>query len=266
MLESAVTMLFVPGNRPDRFDKAHATGADVVLLDLEDAVPRDDKESARGHVRQYLAGGGGGVIRVNAVGTPWHEEDQILAAEAGCPVMLPKAEDPAEITAVLAALAPNSGVIALIETARGVLAAAEVCAVPGVVRVALGNADLAAELGVDPSDYASLVLARQHLVLAAAASRIAPPVDGVTTAVGDELEVLADARRGASLGFSGKLCFHPSQVDPVRAAFRPGADALEWARKVVDTPGDGARVVDGRMIDEPLVRRARALLARAGSE
>ena len=263
---AATSLLFVPGDRPDRFDKAAAAGAGAVIVDLEDAVGEDDKDTAREHVRGWLAGGPAGevVVRVNAADTPWHDADLAMAAALGVPVMLPKAQDP-EVVARVADAVGEAGVVPLVETARGVVAAVAVCAVPGVLRPAFGNVDLAGQLGVDPGDRQALLLSRLTLVLAAASAGIAPPLDGVTTALRDEELLRADLAHAVSLGFGGKLCIHPSQVAVIGAALRPSEEDVAWARRVVATEGQAVAVVDGAMIDRPVLARAKAVLARAGA-
>jgi citrate lyase subunit beta/citryl-CoA lyase len=260
-LSAARTLLFVPGDRPDRFAKAGAAGADVVILDLEDAVAASRKDAARARVRGWFAAGGTGIVRVNGAGTPWHEADLDLAAALRIPVLLPKAEDPDDVARVVAALR-GGPVIALVETAAGVLAAPAVCAVTGVVRPAFGNVDLAAELGVDPADHVALAHARQSLVLAAAAAGTAPPVDGVTTAITDDDALRDDLRHAVRTGFTGKLCIHPRQVATAREAFAPTPEQLAWARRVLAAAPDGAAAaVDGHMVDGPVLARARRFLA-----
>jgi citrate lyase subunit beta/citryl-CoA lyase len=261
-VRAAAVFLFVPGDRPDRFAKADAAGADAVLFDLEDAVAAPAKEQAREHVRAWLASGRPGVVRINGVGTPWHEADLAMAAGQGAAVVLPKAEDPAAVARVAAVL-PATGVFPLIETAAGVLAAPAVCAAPGVVRPAFGNVDLAAQLGVDPADHLALAQARQTLVLAAAGAGVGAPVDGVTTAVHDDDALRDDLQHAARLGFGGKLCLHPRQVAAVRAALRPTPDQVRWAQRVVAHADGAVALLDGQMVDKPVVDRARALLASA---
>ncbi|WP_181780319.1 HpcH/HpaI aldolase/citrate lyase family protein [Pseudonocardia pini] len=257
---AATTFLFVPGDRPERFAKAAAAGADLIILDLEDAVAPEAKEQAREHVRAWLAAGEPAMVRVNPPGTPWHAED--LAAVAGTPVMLPKAQDPAEVAAVVAAV--GSEVVVLVETALGIHRAVEVCAVPGVVRAGFGSVDLAAELGVDPNDREALRYARSALVLGSRAAGVGAPIDGVTTAVRDEEVLRADCAHGLGLGFTAKMCIHPAQVGPVAEAFAPTAEEVAWARSVIAAAaGGGVAVVDGKMVDKPVVERAQALLARA---
>lgn len=258
------TALFVPGDRPDRFAKAAASGADLVILDLEDAVAPGSKADARRAVADWLATGPSAVaVRINPPSTPWYDDD--VAALPAVPVMLPKAQDPAEVAALVAALGSHARVIPLIETALGVHRAAEVCAVAGVVRPAFGSVDLAAELGVDPADVEALRHARSALVLAARVAGVGAPIDGVTTAVRDEEALLADCAHALSLGYTAKLCIHPAQVAPASHAFAPGREEVEWARKVlVAAAGGGVAVLDGKLIDRPVELRARSILLRAG--
>ncbi len=248
---AATTFLFVPGDRPDRFGKAVASGADVVILDLEDAVAPSAKEAARASVRDWL-GRDRAMVRINAPGTPWFDADAAMVAARGVPVMVPKAETPG-------VLAGFREVIALVETARGVEAAGELAAVPSVRRLAFGSIDLAAELGVAPEDREPFAYARSRLVIASAAAGLAPPVDGVTTDLRDPSRLAEDVRYARRMGFGGKLCVHPEQVGPVRDGFAPTEAELTWARRVL-AAGDPVSVVDGRMVDKPVLARARHLL------
>ena len=247
----ATTFLFVPGDRPDRFGKAVASGADVVILDLEDAVAPGDKDSARAHVETWLQDNEA-VVRINAPGTPWFAADADLVTSRGVPVVVPNAEAP-EV------LAGFREVVALVETARGVERAGELAAVPSVTRLAFGSVDLAAELGVAPEDREPFAYARSRLVFASAAAGLAPPVDGVTTDLRDDEALEADVRYARRMGFGGKLCVHPRQIAPVRAGFAPTAAEREWARSVL-TAGESASTVDGRMVDKPVLDRARRIL------
>ncbi|MFK8843932.1 HpcH/HpaI aldolase/citrate lyase family protein [Streptomyces sp. Ac-502] len=261
-LAAARSLLFVPGDRPERFDKAVASGADVVIVDLEDAVAPADKERARAHVAAWLAAGNSAMVRINAPGTPWCDDDGAMAA-CGVPVMVPKAEDPE----VLADFARRTGgkcpVVPLVETAAGIERAVEVCAAPGVVRVALGNVDLAGQLGVAHDDHEALAYSRSRLVSASAATGLCAPVDGVTTSVKDVDVIAADVAHARRFGFAGKLCVHPAQIAVVAEGFAPTAQEREWARSVV-AAGDSVTVVDGHMVDKPVLERARRILAAGG--
>ena len=248
---AATTFLFVPGDRPDRFGKAAAAGADAVILDLEDAVAPAAKDSARAAAGAWLERNDA-MVRINPPGTPWFEADAALVAARGVPVVVPKAENPG-------VLAGFREVVALVETARGVERAGELAAVASVSRLAFGHVDLAAELGVAPEDPEPFVYARSRLVIASAAAGLAPPVDGVTTDVRDDARLEADVRYARRLGFGGKLCVHPRQVAPVRAGFAPTEAERDWARRVV-TAGAAVSLVDGRMVDKPVLARARHIL------
>lgn len=249
----ATTFLFVPGDRPDRFGKAAASGADAVILDLEDAVAPADKDAARAHVETWLEDHQA-LVRINAPGTPWFAADAALVTARGIPVVVPKAENPG-------VLAGFREVVALVETARGVERAGELAAVPSVTRLAFGSVDLAAELGVAPEDPEPFAYARSRLVIASAAAGLAPPIDGVTTDLRDDDTFDRDVRYARRLGFGGKLCIHPRQIAVVRAGFEPTDTEREWARNVL-TAGESASTVDGRMVDRPVLARARRILGK----
>lgn len=266
---SARALLFVPGNRPERFAKAAAAGADVVVVDLEDAVPAGEKEGAREAVAAWLGDGAlphgmGAAVRVNAVGTPWHEADVAAVAGHAAAVVLPKAE-PGEALESLAARTP---VVALVETATGILDAREVAGVPGVVRLAIGTFDLAVELGVDPLDREALLAARSAVVLASAVAGLPGPVDGVRAAIDDDAGLHEEATAARRLGYAGKLCIHPRQVPTVLGVFRPTDEEAAWARSVLAAvdPGTGVARVDGAMVDKPVLDRARRILEQLGQK
>ncbi len=256
---TASTFLFVPGDRPDRFARALASGADVVVCDLEDAVGPAAKDEARDQVAAAAAGGARVAVRVNAVGTPWHDADVAVAVEHGLPVVLPKAD--------LSSVSSLHGrqevpMVALVETARGLLDAAGLAALAGVDRLALGHLDLAAELGVDPDVREVVDAARTTLVVASAAAGLVGPVDGVTPQVRDTDRLAADAAHAARLGLRGTLCIHPAQVAVAAAAHLPAGDEVAWAERVLAGAADGVALVDGRMVDAPVLARARQVLAR----
>lgn len=256
-IANARTLLFVPGHRPDRFAKAAASGADAVVLDLEDAVGAGSKEQARAHVRSWLSEGHRALVRINATGTPWYADDLELIREFGCPVMLPKAEDPSHVDGL-------SAVVPLLETALGIEHAVAVCSAPGVIRPAFGSIDLAAQLGVDHRSHEALRYARSSVVLAAAAAGCAAPIDGVTTALDDEAALQADLDEAITIGYTGKLCIHPNQVDIANRRLRPTDAEIEWARSVLTgATDDSVTVRNGEMIDRPVLLRARTILARA---
>lgn len=257
-LPSIVTPLFVPGNRPDRFAGAARSGADAVIIDLEDAVPAEAKDAARRALSTDFTDLPV-IVRINAVGTQWHEAD--LAALANLPVagiMLPKSE----MAADLERIARTAPVIALVETVRGIVNARSLAASGKAARLAFGSVDYAADLGCEHVRDA-LAAARAELILASRLADLPAPLDGVTTDVSDADAASDDARHARSLGFGGKLAIHPRQIDPIRTAFRPTDAELHWACTVLES-GDGAAKVDGEMVDEPVRRRARAMIARGG--
>jgi citrate lyase subunit beta / citryl-CoA lyase len=261
---TAGTWLFAPGNRPQRFVKAWSSGADLVVLDLEDAVPATEKDQARDEVSSVDPGAARLIVRVNAVGTPWHDDDLAALAGRDVVVMLPKAEATADVAATMNRLGPRAAVIPLVETARGVQRSWQLAEAPGVVRLALGHLDLATQLGIDPSDRTALLFARSTLVAASAGVGLAGPVDGVTTALRDDAVLKADVTHARSLGFEGKLLIHPAQIAASAAALRPPPDDVAWARTVLaSTDTDGVRQLDGAMVDAPVVARAQRILARA---
>ncbi|MDR7166921.1 citrate lyase subunit beta/citryl-CoA lyase [Nocardia kruczakiae] len=264
-VDTAATWLFVPGDRPDRFAKAQAAGADLVVLDLEDAVAPDRKDEARDYVHQWLAGGNRSAVRINAAGTHWYAEDLAMLAQHRAIVMIPKAEEPDALLNAAAGL-DSPLFIALIETARGVLNAAALADSPEVRRLAIGTFDLAAQLGIDPSDRDALAASRSALVLASAAAGLPGPIDGVTGSI-DEPELLtADVNYARRLGFTGKLCIHPRQVATAAAALRPSSDEIRWATSVVEAvSADGVAVLNGQMVDKPVVDRAHRILLQAGT-
>lgn len=259
-----ITPLFVPGNRPERFTKAAASGADAIILDLEDAVAPGQKLQARAALRRQgaLPENTTIFVRINARATPWYKED--LEALAGLPlagVMLPKTEAATDIQAVSQALL-NLPIIALIESAKGVAAARSIAHIPDVARLAFGSIDFCADLGAEHTRDA-LLLARAELVLASRLGGLAAPLDGVTAAINDAALIEDDARYAQSLGFSGKLCIHPKQIAPARRGFMPSAEDIAWAKHILKRAEDGAAAVDGAMVDAPVRARARQILARA---
>lgn len=260
---SEKSFLFVPGNRPERFDKACAAGADAVILDLEDAVAPTGKEGAREAVRRWLQQGGRAWLRVNGTETPWHQHDLALLDLAGVQgVLLPKAEDAHELQALARHVRSGKPLVPLIETAAGLWNARELASVAGVQRLAFGSVDFQVDLSIH-GDGDELLFARSQLVLASRVAGVLPPVDGVTVAIEDDGVLQADVARARRLGFGGKLCIHPRQVAAVQASFRPAPADLEWARRVIeatDTAGHDAVRLDGKLVDKPVIDRARALL------
>jgi len=271
-LAFCTNFLFVPGTRPDRFLKALNSGAGGVIIDLEDAVGVDDKEKARGLVRQAWTDFSDPqkkqlVIRINAPGTQFYGADLALAEEINAPCLLiPKSESRDQINGA-AQILPTTAIIPMIETALGLDCLKEIANAQQVLRLALGNLDLQADLGMVCDEQESeLLTARFQLVFQSRVAEIAPPVDGVTPSTTDENRISADAVRAKRMGFGGKLCIHPNQISLVRKAFEPSAAEIDWAQRVVQADQDshgGAVKLDGRMIDRPVVLLAQRTLSQA---
>jgi citrate lyase subunit beta/citryl-CoA lyase len=269
------SMLFMPGTRADMIAKIPRFAPDVAIADLEDAVAPGDKDSARRTTAAAIDaldpdGPGTVLVRVNPVGTPWFAAD--VAAAAGCAaagVVVPKLATRQQLAEVTRALAEHSWtgalVIAGIETALGV---ADVRALldSGAGRLSgayFGAEDYIADIGGRRSPGGEEVLyARSQVCLAAYLAGI-PAIDQVTVDVADEAQFLADARRGQSLGYQGKMCIHPRQVGLAHQVFTPTSEEVAHARAVVAAGAAGVGVVDGQMVDGVHVRMARAVLARA---
>ena len=265
-VEAARSFLFVPGNRPDRFAKAQASGADLVVLDLEDAVPAAAKETALHSVVEWAQEHEGCLVRLNGVGTPWIGTELRALRGTGIAVMLPKAERVEDVVRVVDEV--SGSLVALVETPRGILDARTLAESGAVTRLALGTVDLAACLGVDPASRSALAPARWSVVVASAVAGLAAPVDGVTTVLDDPEALESDVAHALELGFGGRLCIHPRQVQVTNVGMGPSTQELAWARRVLaGAQEEGARVVDGAMVDAPVVARARRIVSStAGME
>lgn len=269
----ARTYLFVPGNRPERFAKALASGADAVVLDLEDAVAEDAKAAARDAISNWAALAAADerrrvVVRSNDAASPHFADDLRLLRDAGlASLMLPKAEHVEHIGAVRAVL-PEAGILPLVESARGIARCEAIAAAPGVVRLVFGTLDFALDLDLDiDADAEPLAYAAGQLAIASRVAERLPPVAGVTPQIDDEARLLADLAWARRRGFGAKLCIHPKQVAPVHAALAPSAQELEHARRVLaaEAASPGAARLDGRMVDRPVVLMAQRVLRRAGN-
>ncbi|OAF12903.1 hypothetical protein AYJ54_44965 [Bradyrhizobium centrolobii] len=256
------SFLFVPANRPERFDKAAASGAHQIILDLEDAVAPADKEAARGFVAQWRRRTDA-IVRVNGADTGFFAADMAMVRSAGVTkVMLPKAE-PAALDRLAGALDRPCQVIALIETVKGYAELRNIGKSGLVSRFAFGNLDFGIDAGVTET-AGELDPVRLQIVLESRLAGLAPPIDGVTTSWADPAAFSAAVGRAKALGFGAKLCIHPAQVGLVNDAFRPTAEELDWARRVMeaaDSGRGGAVALDGKMIDAPVIRRAQLILA-----
>lgn len=258
----ARSFLFVPGNRPERFAKACAAGADVVIVDLEDAVPPADKLAARDALAAWLSPAHPVLVRINSADSAWFRGDLALCGLPGVAgIVLPKAERTQDLAEIAAAGA--QAILPLIESAAGIWNGVELARSPRVQRLVFGAIDFSFDLGISEG-YEQLLYFRSQLVLMSRVAGIAAPVDGVTVALDDPDLVRADSARARALGFGGKLCIHPKQVALVNAAFAPGADELAWAARVVAAGSTGAAVaVDGKMVDRPVILIAQQMLDEA---
>lgn len=274
-LAAARSFLFVPANRPERFVKALASGADAIIIDLEDAVSPAEKTTARQQLAnafgQFATGDRSRVVvRMNASGTPWEDDDlKLLAqlvAQGLTDVMVPKAETVAGLQRVALAVGPACALLPQVESVAGLDVADALAGAPQVLRLAFGNLDFQADLGLACApDEAELAPVRLALVLASRRASLAAPIDGVTPGLKDRVQLQADVARSRRGGFGGKLCIHPAQVATVNAAFTPSAVELAWAQRVLaafEAAGDGVISIDGRMVDAPVLRLAQQTLAQ----
>lgn len=269
-LLTARSFLFAPGSDDRKLRRALASAADVVIADLEDAVTPAMKLAARELVADVYSVGLGNpgrkLVRVNAVDTEWHEGDLAMIADLGVDgVVLPKAT--AHAAAAVAAVL-SVPIIAIVETAEGLRGAYEIATSPSVVGLILGAVDLGVALGLEPRpDGQELLYARSSLVVDSAAARLRGPIDQVWLDVRDPTGLNGDCALARSLGFRGKACIHPDQVEIVNVAFSPSDRELDRARGVVAAfeqaarEGLGVIALDGEMIDRPVVERARLLIA-----
>ena len=272
------SVLFMPGANLRALEKARDLPADGLIFDLEDAVAPTAKDTARAAVAQALQAGGYGrrelVLRINALETPWGEAD--LTAAAGLPidaVLLPKVENAEQVCRVVSRLdelgAPASlAVWCMLETPRGILAAAEIAAAsPRVAALVAGTSDLTNDLhALHTRDRAPLITALGLLLLAARAHGLAA-LDGVHLDLGDDEGFAFACHQGRAFGFDGKTLIHPKQIEPANAAFAPSPEEVAWSKRVVaahakaEAQGIGVTLLDGRLVENLHVDEARRLLA-----
>jgi citrate lyase subunit beta / citryl-CoA lyase len=264
-----LTQLYVPADRPDRARKALAGDADAVILDLEDAVAPPGKDEARAAIPDLVAEFPlrDVQVRINAIGTPWAEED--LAMVAGLPprvnVRLPMAESPSDVESARNLVGARE-IHVLLETAGGIEAAGEIARAAGTASLGIGEADLASDLGV--TDDAALAWCRQRVVVAARAAGLPAPMAAVYANVHD-LEGLAESTHQLRRwGFVGRAAIHPRQLPVIVAAFAPDAGEVERARQVLESidsaqvRGEGTSVLpDGSFLDVAMLERARRVIA-----
>jgi citrate lyase subunit beta/citryl-CoA lyase len=268
-VRTPLSYLFVPGTRPDRFAKALASGADAVILDLEDAVAAGEKAAARDAIRDWCRAQSDVDarvhLRINDVASEWFEGDVELARTCNIRgVFLPKAEQPAHVERTRLGLPAGGFVIPMIESARGLLNVDAVAAARGVQRLAFGALDYAFDLDLS-GDERGLAYPACRLALTSRACAIASPIAGITAELDDEAKLLADIAFQRACGLGAKLCIHPKQVAVLHRALAPSVDEIAWAQRVIAAVehGSGVAQVDGKMVDRPVILKAQAILERS---
>ncbi|WP_294392123.1 CoA ester lyase [uncultured Sphingomonas sp.] len=256
-LDPVRSALFLPASNPRAVAKARTLAADLVILDLEDAVAEADKHAARRAAVEAAADWQGLLaIRVNGPGSAWHEEDVAAVAQSGAALMvLPKVDSARQVAGL------PQPVLAMIETPAGIYAAREIAAADGVAGLLAGSNDLAASLRAAGRE--GLTLALQSIVLAARAAGVIA-LDGVHNQLDDPDGFAADCRAGRAAGFDGKCLIHPDQVAPANRIFGPSPEEVEEARALVAAAKGGAERFRGRMIETMHVASARRILQQAG--
>jgi citrate lyase subunit beta/citryl-CoA lyase len=253
--------LFAPGHNAKLLRKVFTAGADAVILDLEDGVPPDAKDRARTMVAAAVAERPA-LVRVNPPRTAVCAADVDAVAPHAAAIRIPKCES-ADDVAWVACRAPGVPLVPAIETARGVLAAQEIAAAPGVAHLSIGGLDLLRDLYAGDGNLPMLYV-RSHLVVVSRAAGLPPPVDSVYPLIDDDAGLRAEAQFVRSLGFAAKSAIHPRQIPILHEVFAPSARDLEWAREVLaafDAAGRGAtRLPDGEFVDLPVAQRAQRLL------
>lgn len=270
-LARARSFLFVPANRPERFAKALASGADAVILDLEDSVPLQTKAEARDAIRQawpqLQVSTCAVVIRINSPETEWGQQDltDLQGLEGLAGIMVPKCEGAQTLQRVAQAF-PGVPTLPIIESAAGYLALRDIAQAPQLGRLVVGHIDFLADTGMQCSDdQRELDTLRFEVAMCTRQANLAPAVDGVTVSVDDEALIRLDTERSLRFGFGAKLCIHPKQVPVVHATFAPTAAQIDWAQRVLAAmaASKGSAVqLDGKMVDLPVVLQAQRLLAR----
>ena len=265
--------LFTPATRPDRFDEAAASGADVSIIDLEDSVAPGDKAEARRTALAYLAqpapGSCGRALRMNGLDTRFGLADlQALLECSACPdyLVLPKTESAAHLQ-ILDRLLADAGkatrLVALIESAQGLAASESIAAsTPRLEALLFGAADMSADLGAGTA-WAPLAYARSRLVEACALAGVAA-IDSPFFDVKDHEGLTQETSQAVALGFAGKAAIHPNQIAAINAALTPRPEEVARARAILAENAKGVGVVQGQMVDEAVARKARRILAAAG--
>lgn len=258
--------LFVPGNRPERFAKALASGADLVCIDLEDSVPLAEKDAARAAAMDAIAGEKDGrlALRINGLRTAAGLADILALAALTMPdyLFVPMVESAAEIEILRSILGANVAFVPLVESVKGLRAAHDIASSPGVTAVMFGGGDFAGELGVK-LEWAPLLHARSELVMACAAANVRV-VDVPYIDLENEAGLADECAKAKTLGFHAKAAIHPKQINAINAAMRPNAAEIEEARAAVaafDAAGGAAIRFQGKMLEAPIICRYRQILS-----
>lgn len=267
------SVLYIPGSKDRALEKARGLPVDAIIFDLEDAVAPEEKENARATLGAALEEGGYGdrmrVVRINGLDTPWGEADAQAAAAMACDaVLLPKVESTAQLDA-LAAVIGDTPIWAMMETAKGMLNAAEIAAHPQLTGFVMGTNDLAKELQARYRPDRLPMMAGLGLCLLAAKAEGIVIVDGVYNAFKDAEGLKAECDQGRDMGFDGKTLIHPAQVDVANEAFAPSEAEIDLAKRQIaafeetEASGQGVAVVDGKIVENLHVVTAREILAKA---
>lgn len=284
------TALFVPGNKPDRIEKAFNTEADVIIIDLEDAVPLSEKETSRSKIREKVTQYADRMmlIRINALGSPFIKDDLEKAVVEGVNgIILPKVEKPDdihEINSLLCAVEKKRAIpdgsirlFPLIESAAAVQHVYEILSIKTkperIYTAAFGAADYTLDMGIEMTmEGNELYYARSKIAIACRAAGIAPPIDTPFMIDLNDIEALiSDAKRAKELGFQGKLVIHPKQVEPCNRVFSPTPEEIARAEKIIqvfeeaEAAGTAAIQVEGKFIDYAVVKKSRDILALAAA-
>jgi len=262
------TALFVPATRPERIPKAIATGADRVIVDLEDAVQENLKEEARDNLDRFLTENPDAriLVRVNAPDHRAHTADLDLCRRhiGVTGILLPKAESVAQVAAARSTTKP---IWPIIESAKGLAALTLIAQAEGVERLSFGSLDLGLDLNLTTGSTAAeeiLSHARYTVLLCTRIANLAPALDGVFPSIQDTSGLHDAVQFARNMGFGGALCIHPSQVEVIHQALKPSAEELHWARRIIEaaSSGEGVFVLDGEMVDAPVIGRAQSILMR----
>ncbi len=274
VVQVITSYLFVPGDRPDRIKKALASQASAVIIDLEDAIPPNEKGNVRKVVREFLLAHNFSnskklCVRINDVSTPYFEEDVVMVSEfPDIHIMLPKTNSASDIQNLEERTSPSQSILPLIETAKGVLCAYEIASCSKRVTIlAFGAVDYCLDINISISSHGQeLIYPRSALVLASRAAELEPPIDTVYIDLSNEEGLIEEIHRVKDLGMFSKLCIHPTQIELVNTLFAPSIEDITWAKKVVESfelalvNGLSVIKVDNKMIDLPVYNQALATL------